>query len=595
MYNAHFGFREKPFKLVPNPDYLYLSKNHEIALAHLTYAVSQGDGFVVITGEVGTGKTTLCRLFLERLEDDVESAYIFNPQLDSIQLLASICNEFGIRGNHGSLKQLLDVLNDYLILKNQDGRKVLLLIDEAQNLSIENLEMVRMLSNLETTRNKLLQIILVGQPELGDKLDSYELRQLAQRISLSAHLTPLGPTETVGYIQHRLSIAAQRQLNLFTRGACRRIHRFSGGIPRLINIACDRALLTAFSLNRSRVTAAIAGIAVQELASRGRGQTLSIFKKMVFWSAVSIAIMLAAGILYSKKELIGFSTPTQNHAAENAGHAPAAPPAELENEPPRTYKIDPLPASETPAAMPSVTRTSTADVRDEEVPMAFTRGEMAAAIQALEHRDSRLDAVARVLESWRQSPPSAGQLPAATADTDYFEIAAHQYGLRMYTVQSNWSLIKQMNLPAILPLKKSAEGEIVYMALVGWREGLVQLVGPPGQGVVQTTLDALLPYLHGPVYLYWKNALGFDGLISSGSPAKQVGAVKNLLRRAGYGQIDALPVFDQDTAQAILDFQSRNSLEPDGLIGPLTKIFLIQAADIIHYPRLDEKDRRSGG
>lgn len=198
MYNTFFGFREKPFKLVPNPDFLYLSRSHQIALAHLTYAVDQGDGFVVITGEVGTGKTTLCRIFLERLDERTDSAYIFYPKLDSVQLLTAICNEFGIRTNHTSVKPLLDVINGFLIMKNQEDRKVILLIDEAQNLSVENLEMVRMLSNLETTRSKLLQIILVGQPELGDKLDTYELRQLAQRISLSTYLSPLGQNETTG-------------------------------------------------------------------------------------------------------------------------------------------------------------------------------------------------------------------------------------------------------------------------------------------------------------------------------------------------------------------------------------------------------------
>lgn len=585
MYNAHFGFREKPFKLVPNPDYLYLSRNHEIALAHLTYAVNQGDGFVVITGEVGTGKTTLCRIFLERLDESIESAYIFNPKLDSTQLLTSICGEFGIHSNSSSLKQLLDDINGYLITKNQAGRNVVLLIDEAQNLGTENLEMVRMLSNLETTRNKLLQIILVGQPELGDKLDSYELRQLAQRISLSAHLTPLGFSETIGYIQHRINIAAQRQMNLFTRGACRKIYRFSGGIPRLINIACDRALLTAFSLNRSRVTTTVARIAVQELANRGRAPAR---RRFALWIAAAACILVAAGWVFthpdSMKSLLHANSPATGAAAIQR------PPADSAKEPPQAYKIDPLPATDTPVAVHAPASTAK-DVPPDPEPAGPPKphpADLSAVVNVLEHDASRLNAVGRVLGCWRQPPPNAAQLPANVADRDYFDIAARQYGLRVYAVHSNWGLIKQLNLPAILSLKKDA-GSIVYMAMVGWQDGKIQLADPSGRGTLQTTLDALLQRMAGPVYLYWKNSLGLDGLIGAGSPAKQIRTVKNLLRCVGYNQIDSQPEFDQQTEQAILDFQSRNRLTPDGLVGPLTKIFLIKAADAVPYPRLNEK------
>jgi general secretion pathway protein A len=591
MYNAHFGFREKPFKLVPDPDYLYLSRNHEIALAHLTYAVDHGDGFVVITGEVGTGKTTLCRIFLERLGDDIESAYIFNPKMDSIELLASICNEFGMSTNHGNLKQLLDVINGYLIVQNQAGRKVILLIDEAQNLSVENLEMVRMLSNLETTRNKLLQIILVGQPELGDMLDSYELRQLAQRISLSAHLTPLGFKETIAYIQHRINIAAQRQLNLFTHEAYRRIYRFSNGIPRLTNIACDRSLLTAFSLNRSKVTAAIAGIAIQELASRGRVSKRPRLKRLAVWTAVAIGMLIAAGVVYNQIDLIRSLRPVGKPVAQAAAQHLHA---DDEGAPLHTYRINPLPSVQKPSAAHAGPTTVVKIRHDPPELTALTGTAITTALNALDHNSSRLDAVARVLECWRQQPPTAAQLPAAMDDADYFDIAARQYGLRIYMVQADWGLIKQLNLPAILSFKKNPGGDIVYLSITGWRNGQIQLAGPAGQGVIQTTLDALLPHLAGPVYLYWKNAIGFDDLIGTGSPAKQIRVVKNLLHRAGYGGIDSQPVFDQKTKQAVIDFQTRYGLSPDGVVGPLTKIFLIQASNIVPYPRLNATDGRSG-
>ncbi|MBN1107069.1 MAG: AAA family ATPase, partial [Deltaproteobacteria bacterium] len=181
MYKNFFGFKERPFQLVPNPAYLFLSRSHEEAMAHLTYALSQGDGFVEMTGEVGTGKTTLCRAFLENLDQNTDAAYIFNPKLDSLQLLKAINDEFGISSEGDNIKDLIDRLNAFLLRRKAEGKKVILVIDEAQNLSADVLEQLRLLSNLETTTSKLLQIVLVGQPELGEMLDSQELRQLGQR------------------------------------------------------------------------------------------------------------------------------------------------------------------------------------------------------------------------------------------------------------------------------------------------------------------------------------------------------------------------------------------------------------------------------
>ncbi|MDH3568377.1 MAG: AAA family ATPase, partial [Desulfobacteraceae bacterium] len=255
--------------LVPDPAYLFLSRTHELALAHLNYAVIQGDGFVEITGEVGTGKTTLCRAFLEDLDNNTKAAYIFNPNLNSVQLLKAINDEFKIRSDADNTKDLIDTLNAFLIEKKSQGKNVVLLIDEAQNLTKEVLEQLRLISNLETAKNKLLQIILVGQPELGEKLDSHELRQLGQRISLRCHLFPLNYREVKEYIKHRINIASRGPRIKFTRAAYRSIYRYSQGIPRLINIVCDRSLLTAFGLNTQRITRKIARASIRELAGRG--------------------------------------------------------------------------------------------------------------------------------------------------------------------------------------------------------------------------------------------------------------------------------------------------------------------------------------
>jgi TonB family protein len=263
MYNEHFGFKERPFKLLPNPEYLYISHSHKSALSHLTYTFSEGDGLIAIIGEAGTGKTTLCRAFFEKLGDHSEVAYIFNPKLSVTDLLKSIFDEFDIKiPDNSTTNDLFDVLNRILIKKKAAGKHAMLIIDEAQNLSCKVLEQIRLLSNLETNRSKLLQIVLVGQPELNDLLNTNELRQLKQRISIICKLTPLAFEDTVRYIQHRIQTAGRKESVLFTGPAMQKIHSFSKGIPRLINTVCDRSLLIAFvsgseTVDENSVTAAI--------------------------------------------------------------------------------------------------------------------------------------------------------------------------------------------------------------------------------------------------------------------------------------------------------------------------------------------------
>lgn len=298
MYETFFGFKERPFQLVPNPAYLFLSRSHEEALAHLTYAVSQGDGFVELTGEVGTGKTTLCRVFLDDLDETTEVAYIFNPMPDAVQLLRAIHDEFGLTPKSDTARALNDSLNDFLLRKKEEGKTVILLIDEAQNLNRDVLEQLRLLSNLETNTSKLIQIILVGQPELRDILDTHELRQLRQRITLSCHISPLNFKETQGYIRHRMQIAARNLGTQFTRGACRRIFNYSGGIPRLINIACDRALLIAYGLNRHKIDGWVARTTIRELTAAGNRARKKRMFGMTPATALVLAGLLAVGLYF---------------------------------------------------------------------------------------------------------------------------------------------------------------------------------------------------------------------------------------------------------------------------------------------------------
>ena len=259
MYCEFFGFSEKPFTITPNPNFIFLSNVHREAFAHLLYGIDSHAGFIALTGEVGTGKTTVLRTLLSQLSHEkYHSALIFNPCLSGEQLLASICREFGIESTERNSFGYLDDLNRYLLEQNAAGRTVVLVIDEAQNLAPHVLEQVRMISNLETERDKLIQIILAGQPELNDLLNRHDLRQLRQRITVSCRLTSMKLNETVDYINHRLKISGSRIPGLFSLGAVKQIYRFSKGVPRLINVACEQALVMAWTQESTVVTPLIA-------------------------------------------------------------------------------------------------------------------------------------------------------------------------------------------------------------------------------------------------------------------------------------------------------------------------------------------------
>ena len=273
MYTDFYGLREKPFSLSPDPRYLFLADSHREALAHLLYGIEHGEGFIAITGEVGTGKTTLCRTLLQRIEPGTEVAFIFNPQLSAIELLQAINAELGLPTDGLGRRELMEQLNRFLLAKKAEGRRVLLLIDEAQNLAPDTLEQVRLLSNLETDTSKLIQIILIGQPELDAILESPDLRQLRQRISVRWRLSPLSPIETRDYVRHRLRIAAGASREVFTELALREVHRRSRGIPRLVNLLCDRALLSGYAAGARTIGLGL--ITQSDKEVRGGGRSLA--------------------------------------------------------------------------------------------------------------------------------------------------------------------------------------------------------------------------------------------------------------------------------------------------------------------------------
>src|SRR5579885_1346965 len=329
MYTSYFGLSEKPFSITPDPRYLYLSERHAEAMAHLLYGINEAGGFVQLTGEVGTGKTTIVRSLLAQAPKNAEIALILNPKMTAPEFLLTICEELGIGVPDAateSLKDLVDILSGYLLRAHAGGRRVVVVVDEAQNLAPDVLEQVRLLTNLETNTQKLLQIILIGQPELRDLLARNELRQLAQRITGRYHLCPLLPQETAAYVRHRLRVAGATS-DIFTPHALAEVHRLSGGVPRVINIICDRGLLGAYTEDRHRVTVSMVRRSAQEVFGR---------RLLPWWLPWSAAAAAAAVVILGAVALWRFvPRAAERHATEMAaatrkgpvGRATAAGPA----------------------------------------------------------------------------------------------------------------------------------------------------------------------------------------------------------------------------------------------------------------------------
>src|SRR6202158_311796 len=331
MYLAFFGIAEKPFAITPDPRYLYLSARHADALAHLVYGINEAGGFIQLTGEGGTGKTTTIRSLLARAPENARGALILNPRLSAREFLLALCEELGLGADDsaaGNTKELVDLLNRYLLRAHAQGRRVVLIVDEAQNLAPEVLEYIRLLTNLETETQKLLQIILIGQPELRKLLAREDLRQLAQRITGRYYLDPLSRQETAAYVRHRMRVAGATA-EFFTRGALREVYNVSRGMPRVINIICDRALLGAYTQDLHQVPAALVRRAAAEVFDR----ELSPRWMPLLIGGLAIAVLLGSGPLLCRyapaRLMLGGSSSSATAARVNpeppVASAPSAP------------------------------------------------------------------------------------------------------------------------------------------------------------------------------------------------------------------------------------------------------------------------------
>jgi general secretion pathway protein A len=563
MYERFFGLREPPFRLVPDPAYLYLSKGHEEALAHLAFAAERGEGFVEITGEVGTGKTTLCRAFLDNLDEETEAAFIFNPKLTSTQLLEAVCDEFGISTSADDAKGLIDALNTFLMAQRARGKKTILLIDEAQNLSKDVLEQLRLLSNLETTTSKLIQIILVGQPELGDLLSSRELRQLAQRITLSSRLHPLSARQTTAYIRHRLHIAGANSSTVFTPGALKRIHRYSRGVPRLINIVCDRALLTAFVQGQKRVTIKIARQAVSELPDRKgtASPDTPAWKKAVCILAFLAVCLIAITIIDTGGDLrepMPESPPRQSVRKKTADRQPNG---------------DPLP----PAEPSPPTALETSEPRT-----------LAQVLVGLDTLNSRKHAVAEVLALWGIKADKGAVADKGGRDPAFIQRSAALHGLKILTVSGDIEQLQRLNLPAVIPFRQPEDSCCGYLALLSLEADRARLStgsDDPNDWIASDRSEVASRWA-GRAYVVWEDVFNSAGVISPTSPRDAIGRLQVFLKTIGFSGVAENKIYDGPTRRAVIAVQRKYGLEDDGLVGPFTKIAMLHEQTAFPVPRL---------
>jgi general secretion pathway protein A len=528
VYTTFFGLSEKPFAITPDPRYLYLSERHAEALAHLLYGINEAGGFIQLTGEVGTGKTTVVRTLLSRVPHHADVAVILNPRVTPVEFLLTICEELGVPiadGERDSVKAMVDSLNRRLLTAHAEGRRIIVIVDEAQNLSAEVLEQVRLLTNLETPTHKLLQIILIGQPELRELLDRTELRQVAQRITGRYHLKPLSHEETKGYIRHRLRVAGASG-EIFTDGALSEVHRLSSGIPRVINVTCDRALLGAYTRETRRVTGALARRAAGEVYGR------HIAPAWLQWSigALALAAIAAAGV-------VGWQVWQQQAAAARAAKASAPPALHSAVAPPPQPAPAPVPAAP-PVSINALLTANSASTGD------------AAAFR-------------RLLSLWGT---------AMTDDHNPCEQAA-KAGLACLDQRGSWAQVRALNRPAILTLiDDSGQRYRVVLSALDDKFATLDL----GEHNERVPLDELSRDWFGDFTLVWKPKTSHTRPLSIGMKGVEVRWLRRSLNALQGASTDPErgDVYDEQLADAVQTFQREHRLNVDGIAGLQTQVAL---------------------
>ena len=559
MYASFFGLNDKPFSITPDPRYLFMSARHGEALAHLVYGVTESGGFIQLTGEVGTGKTTLVRtLLLNRMPDNANVAVVLNPQLSVVEFLATICEELHIEviHNRGSVKALTDALNHHLLKAHAEGRRTILVVDEAQNLAPAVLEQVRLLTNLETARQKLLQIILIGQPELRDLLARNDLRQLAQRITGRYHLEPLTREETAQYIEHRLKVAGALG-EVFDAGAKKEVFRLSQGVPRLVNVICDRALLGAYARESRRVNAGLVRRAAAEVS--GQLERAPYWRHAAIAATAAVLAIAATGVWWATQSDVPAQAAIPVSESAAVADPPATSPAELE-----------------PAMAPAQTDDeAVAQAEPEQAPEpAPTLQDELAIAGDLTSSDFAYSAL---FSAWGIEYRSGARGPCEQAA---------DAGLACLFYRGAWSGLRQLDRPAILTLVDDGGTEHLVV-LTAMHDDSVDL--SIGGVSVTHPVSEVSDVWFGESTLLWRPASGRALALGPGSSGAEVAWLRTSLAAIDPRYASSDPEsdrFDAELEKIVRQFQRDHRLDVDGLVGQQTQIIINSQLAVEGTPRL---------
>lgn len=529
MYRDFYGLTEKPFGLTPDPRFVYLSENHSEVFVHLWYGLHHGGGFIALTGEVGTGKTTMLRILLSRLDPAKwRSALIFNPALTVDSLLKEVLREFGLPCGGDDHSRRVRTLTAFLLRENAAGRSALLVLDEAQNLLPEVLEEIRLLSNLETESRKLLHIVLAGQPELNRLLRQPGMRQLNQRISVRYHLRGMDVADTCSYIRHRLMRAGADPAPAFSVGALRVIHRLSGGVPRLVNQICDRCLLIGFTSERPSVSRSMVRAAWRELRM-GVGRFDALLRRPVL-QYFSLAILLLSLVFWS----------LSSHFWVGSARFFAQP-----------------------------------------VPLA-AQGDQSRGGRQARHADrwAAVTAFNALADAWQVPPLSDRE---KIGDLHDLWVAAGARRLRVSRIEGPLAAMLRLNYPLMIEISDGSGPRL--LALVRERFGNFT-VAPSLNGLPRAGLEELESLFTGRAFLFWRNAFDLPSTLSPGTRGRRIGDLQRLLNEAGSPVFQVDRIYGRQTVGAVKDFQRRQGLPPDETLGMETLLLLYQTAGRYEIPKL---------